>query len=73
MEAILNFLGILKERSEVERVELEVLACLSLSDFTRAQSWDDRQWEEWGRGNGERGTGRKKRERGTAESSKWAS
>ena len=29
MEAVLNFLGIVKERFEVERVELEVVACLS--------------------------------------------
>ena len=29
MEAILNLLGILKEGFEVERVELEVMACLS--------------------------------------------
>ena len=29
MEAILNLLGIVKERFEVERVELEVVACLS--------------------------------------------
>ena len=29
MEAMLNLFGMLKERSEVERVELEVVACLS--------------------------------------------
>ena len=29
MEAVLNLLGIVKERFEVERVELEVVACLS--------------------------------------------
>ena len=29
MEAILNSLGILKERFEVERAEVEVVACLT--------------------------------------------
>ena len=29
MEALLSLLGIVKERFEVERVELEVVACLS--------------------------------------------
>ena len=42
MQAILNLLGILKERFEVERVELEVVACLSMPNFTQARSCDDR-------------------------------
>ena len=45
MEVMLNLLGILKGRFEVERVELEVVVCLSDGNclgFTRARSCEDR-------------------------------
>lgn len=42
---MLNLLGMLKERFQVERVELEVVVCLSDGNclgFTRARSCEDR-------------------------------
>ena len=69
---MLNLLGILKERFEVEKVELEVVACLSGGNLASLElgvaTIKYLKWEEWGRGYGKEKMG--KRQWGKAESIK---